>query len=166
MWLGTFFSKAVTSCVLAYSVAGSRLRTETSVFPELCTSWLIVPPIFPAWLLANQSFKTIVPQQRMTLDSCSCFLHLPSTSTIECMYCMTVCGSTFSLRGPGNCTQGHVMVGKHSTNWAISHGQVHQINKTHLWDPRLLNFSSNHYPKEWPRRTVLVCCRNHRLASF
>ena len=54
-WLGTFFSKAVTSCFLC-----GWVTTADSNFPlpriPASPSYLVAPPILPAWLLANQSF--------------------------------------------------------------------------------------------------------------
>ena len=63
-WLGTLFSEAVTSCF--FRGLGRTAEEWASSFPEFScspcpasTSCLVVLPILPAWLLANQSlFKT------------------------------------------------------------------------------------------------------------
>ena len=49
-WLGTFFGKANTSCVLlGYNCRLSLSYSENSLV-------LIASPVLPAWLLANQCF--------------------------------------------------------------------------------------------------------------
>ena len=57
-WLGTLFGEAVTSCFFCGCVTTAD---QAFLFPEFScshhpasTSCLVVTPILPAWLLANQ----------------------------------------------------------------------------------------------------------------